>query len=260
MKNFFEPEPILFSTGGGEPGLAQDTIENFSNAIKLGADVIRSNISITKDKKIVLWGNIIFQNKEILKSGISSYGLDELRMLYKKYLKNSCPDDLPEDVEGIFPELSEVLSTFSYQRFNIHIPEQIPGVAEAFCKLAAEKNAANRILASTLSGRDIVKIRSACPEMATSFSFAGIIGFYALYRSGLILFSKKFNADALITHERIGASYLANGGLVRFAKERGIRVYVLNVSSEDQVRRLCQAGANGFITNTIQNVKRAMET
>src|SRR4030042_2764493 len=139
MKNFFEPEPIIFSTGGGEPGRAQDTIKNFNNAISLGADVIRTNISVTRDKKIVLFGNIIFQNKEILKSGISSYMLDELRLLYKNYLKNNFADDSHEDTEGVFPELPEILSTFSNQRFNIHFPEHIPGMAEAFCEIVAGK-------------------------------------------------------------------------------------------------------------------------
>ena len=54
--------------------------------------------------------------------------------------------------------------------------------------------------------------------MATSFSFAGIVGFYALYRTGLILFRKIFDADVLIIHEMIGASYLASAGMINNAK------------------------------------------
>jgi len=258
MKNFFEPEPILFSTGGGEPGLAQDTVKNFDNAVGLGADVIRSNISITKDKKIILLGNVVFRNREILAPGIASYALDELRMRYKKYLRDACAEDASDDVEGVFPELSEVLSTFPRQRFNFHIPVHAPGMPEEFCRLVAEQGSADRILASALSGRDIAKIRYAFPGMATSFSFIGVIGFYALYRSSLVLFSKTFTADALITHERIGASHLANSGLIRYAKERGIRVYVLNVNAEDQVRRLSQAGVNGYITGSVPTVKRVI--
>jgi glycerophosphoryl diester phosphodiesterase len=260
MKHFFEPEPIIFSTGGGEPGLEQDTVKNFHNAISLGADVIRSNTAITKDKKIVMLGNIVFRNREITTSGISSYTVDELRRVYKKFLLDTGSDDSADDSEGVFPELSEVLGTFPHQRFNLHIPEHVPGMAEAFREAVAEEGAVDRILASALSGRDIASIRSAFPDMATSFSFAGILGFYALYRSSLILFSKKFAADALITHERIGASHMANSGLIRYAKERGVRVYVLNVNTENQVRRLCQAGAAGFITNSVDIVKRVIKT
>jgi glycerophosphoryl diester phosphodiesterase len=260
MKKFFEPEPSIFSTGGGEPGLAQDTIKNFNNAISLGADVIRSNISITKDKKIVLFGNIVFKNEEISKSGISSYSLDELRTLYKNYLRKNSSGDSSEDGEGVFPELSDILAKFSNQRFNIHFVENIPGMAESFCELVDGHGAANRILASTLSDNDVKKIRLVFPDMATSFSFTGIVGFYALYRTGLVLFRKKFKADALILHEMIGASYLASSGMIRNAKARGIRVYVLNVDKAEQARRLLDAGADGFVTDSVDIVKRVIDS
>ena len=257
-KKIFEPEPLIFSTGGGMPGLAQDTIKNFNNAIKLGADVLRSNVSITRDKKIILFANAVFQNEEIFKSGISSYNLNELRTLYKQYLEKNTTDASPEDIEGIFPELSDALSSFSNQRFNIHFAEKIPGLAEKFCELVAGMRTADRILASSLSGSDIKQIRSVLPDMPTSFSFIGIVGFYALYRTGLILFRKKFKADALIIHEMIGSSYLASAGMIRNAKERGIRVYVLNVNTDEQARRLRDAGIDGFITDTIEIVKRVI--
>jgi glycerophosphoryl diester phosphodiesterase len=258
MKKFYEPEPLIISTGGGMQGLAQDTIKNFNNAMNCGADVIRSNVSITRDKKIVLFGNIVFQNHEISKSGISFYNLKDLRTLYKQFLENKTANNSNEDIEGVFPELSDVLVAFPNQRFNFHFAEKNQELVATFCELVARMSATDRILASSLSGADIKKIRSVFPDMATSFSFAGIVGFYALYRTGLMLFKKKFKADALIIHEMIGASYLASTGMIGNAKKRGIRVYVLNVNTEEQARRLLDAGINGFITDSIEIVERVI--
>ncbi len=258
MKKFFSPEPLIITTGGGSPGLFHDTKGNMKNAISLGSDVIRTNVSITKDEKIILFSNAIFQNREISERGVSSYTLEELKTICRTGADNQAGGKDNEDIHGLFPEFEESIAALKHQRFNLHLPEKNPGIVRQLCDIIRNLNAEDRMLVSSLTGSNLKEIRGTLPQTATAFSFSGIVGFYALYRTGLIFFKRKFIDDALIIHEMIGASFLANSGLIEEAKSRGIRVYVLNVMKEDQVKRLSEAGVNGFVTNYVSLVKRAL--
>ncbi|MBN1497013.1 MAG: hypothetical protein JXA07_09610 [Spirochaetes bacterium] len=258
MKQFFENEPVIFSTGGGTPGRLQDTIQNMNQAISLGADVLRSNVAMTADKKIILYSDDVFKNQQMLKSGFVSLSLTALRGMHKQFMSENADDDECEDADGIFPELADVLSAYPGQRFNLNFPDPSAETVETAAVIISELNADQLILASSMHGRLIKKIRSLLPETPTTFSFPGIVGFYALYRSGFLYFFKKFAADALVIHEMIGASFIGSQGLIGEAKKRGMRVYMLNVNAEDQTRRFQDAGADGYVTGSIEMVLQAL--
>ncbi len=254
MKKFFSPEPVIITTGGGGPGLFHDTIRNMKNARSLGSDAVRTNVSVTKDNKLVLYSNAVFQNRDLAGRGVSSYTLDELRELFR----SGTGSDTGEDIDGLFPAMEEALTGLNDCRFNLNLPEKDPQLVRRYCDVIRDLDAADRVLTSSLNGSGLKRIRKAFPDMATAFSFGGIVAFYALYRSGFLYFKRTFPGDALIIHEMIGASFLANAGLIEEAKSRGIRVYILNIMKEDQVKRLFEAGADGFVTNYAALVKRSL--
>lgn len=254
MKKFFTPEPLIITTGGGGPGLFHDTLKNMENAISLGSDVIRTNVSMTKDKKMVFFSNAVFQNKELTARGIGSYSLGELKELFRGVTGG----DDTDDIKGLFPDMEETLSALKDSRFNLNLAEKDPQLIRQYCGIIRNLDAEERILTSSLNIYNLKKIRDMFPDAATAFSFGGIVAFYALYRSGFLYFKKKFPDDALIIHEMIGASFLANAGLIEEAKSREIHVYVLNVMKEDQVKRLFEAGVDGFVTNYAALVKRSL--
>lgn len=253
MKQFFDPEPLIITTGGGGPGLFHDTIKNFSNAISLGSDVIRTNAALTKDRNIVLFSNAVFQNKDVDVTEFQKRTLKELKESFGAMVRGS--DD---DSTGLFPELQAVLEKYKHQRFNIHVPVKMPELVTEIAECINATDSSERILVSSLDGDTIKRLRSAFPDMATSFSFYGIIGIYALYRSGFLYFKKSFKHDVLLMHEMIGGTYLAHEGLIQDAKKRGLRVYILNVVKEEQAKRLRDAGVDGFVTNYASMIKRIL--
>ncbi|HOT43687.1 MAG TPA: glycerophosphodiester phosphodiesterase family protein [Spirochaetota bacterium] len=254
MKKFFSPKPVIITTGGGGPGLFHDTIRNMKNALSLGSDAIRTNVSITKDNKIVLFSNAVFQNRDLAARGIGSYTRDGLRELFR----TEAGSDALDDIKGLFPEMEETLSALNNCRFNLNLSEKDPKLIQQYCDIIRNLDAGDRILTSSLNAYNLKKVRNNFDGTATAFSFGGVVAFYALYRSGILHFKKKFSDDALIIHEMIGASFLANAGLIGEARARGIHVYVLNIMTEDQVKRLFEAGADGFVTNYASMVKRSL--
>jgi glycerophosphoryl diester phosphodiesterase len=255
MEKFFHDEPSLFSTGGGEPGLLHDTIRNFRNAVELGADVIRTNMAVTADGAIVLYSNELFNHGDIARSGIGSQDIRELRARYTGLLRNRAADGARDDIDGVFPGLEEALEAFPGQRFNVHCMQKSPALMQGFREIVEKQGAQDRILVSSVSGYNAKWMRREMPGMPVAFSFYGMIGFYGLFKSGLIFMAKTFSAQALVIPEKIGASFFANSGLIEEAKKRGIRVYINPVDNEQQARRLKEAGAEGIVTNDVKSVR-----
>ena len=104
-------------------------------------------------------------------------------------------------------------------------------------------------------GKNIKLVRKLLPGSATSFTLAGIVGVYALFKSGLLYFIKSFKADAFQIPEAIGASYLANGALIGQLHMKGVKVHVWYVKDKIQLKRVHSAGADGFMVDDIQMVK-----
>lgn len=249
-KVFFSPEPLIFSVGGGEPGRSMDTVGTMANAIALGSDVILSNVSLTSDNFMVLHSSELFHNPRIRAGGIESHTRTELVETFE----GSDPDDNGDPVGQLFPELRSVLDIFPSQRFHFILNGATLRFAEIFLETIRGMNAGRRVMVSA-SGQMIKKIRAGMPDIATTFTFSGLLGFYALYRSGLISVRRHFNGDALMLPETIGVSYIASPGVVEAARNRGLRVYLLDVNDENSAQRFLESGANGFITANVSRVK-----
>ncbi|MCP4135943.1 MAG: hypothetical protein GY754_33550 [bacterium] len=219
MKPFFSPEPVIFAKGGGVPGSTPNTFSAFEESIELGADVIATNIELTGDNRVVLTAS------------------------------RDAVDDGKTKIE--YNTLEEMLEAFPEQRFNIDLITDNDRLAYRFCEIVKKTGSENRILAASFHGRSLSIIRGKIPEMATSFSLMGMVGFYALFRTGILNFRKKFKPDALQMPESIGPSYFANAGLIYQAREKGLRVHILNVTDRKQIRRLSESGVDGFFTDSV---------
>ena len=254
MKEFFSANPYYITTGGAEPMLTQDTIGNFTHALRLGSEGIRTNVSPTRDGTLVLYSDAVFENPVLRKKGTAEFDHARLRELHLDFLRNSGDPAHSSTGRGdLFPLLEDALKSLPSCRFNFNLLGE--GAAEPFSRMIERTASPGRVLVSSYSGAIIRTVRALIPGAATSFSFAGLAGFYALHRSGLIYFRKKFAADALVMPEAMGISFLAGAALVREARARGLRVYVLGVNSLDMARRLGQAGVDGIITNSLSIMK-----
>ncbi len=131
--------------------------------------------------------------------------------------------------------------------------------AECYCDIIKKMNAVDRVLSYSYYGNILSVVRKRLPDAAVSFSLYGSIGFYALFRAGLLRFIKKFRSVALQIPEMIGPSYLASHGLVKMAHDRGIHVYVYSTVNESDIKRLSEAGVDGYIVNDIDAFLTAYE-
>ena len=256
MKSFFTPEPVIFFNSPASKKYPGNTIKALEDAFSAGADVACLNIQFSKDKVIMAISEPMIDNICDSAGAVSDFTLKELKEFDAGYSFQDDNGGFPFRGKGFrFQTLEEIFYSFPDKRFNITIMTKDSELVKEYISIVKKNNAENRVLTSTMFGKNIRLVRKLLPGSATAFTLTGIIGVYALFKSGLLYFANNFKADALQTPEAIGASYIANGMLIEQLQSKGIKVHVWYIKDRVQLKRVYETGVNGFMVDDVSMVK-----
>lgn len=258
-KEFFSPEPVIFSAMGGVKTLPAETLQNFRGGFDSGADAACINVQLSKDNKVMVITPSDLEPVCGVHGKVSDYTADELKKMDAGYMFRDSEGEFSFRGKGFsFLTLKEILDAFPDRRFSVTLLHKSDALVRAYAETVKSCGADGRVLTSSMHGKNMKLVKELLPESATAFSLPGIIGVYALFRSGLMYFKKSFSADALQTPEAIGVSYIANSGLIREMHKRGVKVHVWYVKDRQQYQRVRDAGADGFMSDDIPMLRSFM--
>ncbi len=256
MKDFFSPEPVIFASHGGINSFPKNTIPCFEEAFRLGADVVCINVHPSKEGVLMVIPDEKLEGFSSTTRLVKDSTVQELSDIDAGYNYTDGEGNYPFRGKGMkFASLEAVLNHFPERKFNITLLFKDIKTAKEYGSLIKRCGAESRVLTVSLYGKVIKEVRRVLPGTATAFTISGLLGVYALFKSGLLFFVSSFTADALQTAEKIGASYIANGGLIRQLQDRGVKVHVWDVNNVTQLQRLYDAGADGYVTDHVEMVK-----
>jgi len=259
-KPFFNPEPVVFSAMGGVKTLPPETADAVRAGFECGADAACVNVQLSKDNIVMVITAGTLETVCGKDGAVASYTSDELKNFDAAYMFRDEEGEYSFRGKGYtFMTLKELFETFPDKKFNVTLLHKSEDLVKAYAETVKSCCAENRILTSSSHGKNMKLVRKLLPGTATAFSLPGILGVYALFKSGLIFFNMGFAADALQTPESIGVSYIANGGLIREMHKRGIRVHVWYIKDKQQYRRVVEAGADGFMSDDVPALKSFMQ-
>lgn len=259
MNNFFLPEPVIFANQGGVNSFPKNTIPCFEESFILGADAVCIQVQLSKDGVLMVIPENEAKNSDFT-GKVNDYTLSELKELDPGLTYSNENGDLPFKGKGLhYLTLEELLLYFPDERFNITLVNKDEKMVHEYSEVIKRCNAESRILTVAVYGAVIKEVRKNLPGSPTSFTLPGLLGVYALFRSGFLFAASSFKADVLQTSEKIGGSYIANGGLIRQLQGKGIKVYVWDVKTEIDLKRLYDAGVDAYITDHVEMVKNFLE-
>lgn len=251
MKEFFKNNTGKFSELGRVKGIPENTLDSVEEAFRQGADAVTLYFRLTSDFRLISIPEetlLKYTGEELRVSDLSAAELGELdaaSMLEKER-------GFPYRGKGYrFFTLEDLFERFPHNRFNIVLMGKNNASAAVLSDFLARNNYSERILVSSDNSRIIKTVRRRLPRGATSFSLNEVVGYYALFRTGILAFRKRFPGDAIITPEFIGTSHIGNQGLIASAGERGIRVYIRGIGSRKEAEEMRLSGADGFITDDL---------
>ncbi|HOP63354.1 MAG TPA: glycerophosphodiester phosphodiesterase family protein [Spirochaetota bacterium] len=258
-KEFFSPEPVIFSVTGGVRTLPAETMQNFKEGFASGADAACINVQLSKDKELIVISAADLEDVCGVSGPVSQFTSEELKKMDAGFMFRDENGEFSFRGKGYsFMILKELFDSFPDKKFNVTLMHKSDELVKIYAETVKACKAEKRVLTSSMYGKNMKLVKKLLPGSATSFSFPGIIGIYAMFRSGLIFFKKSFNSDALQTPEAIGVSYIANSGLIREMHKRGVRVHVWHIKDKQQYQRVVESGADGFMSDDIPMLKSFM--
>ncbi len=260
-KKFFDPEPRIFAHRGASGAYPENTIESFREAVRIGVDVIETDVHFTRDNRFV-----VAHDGELGRicdgtGAVADHTLAELKKFDAGYgFSTDGGASHPFRGRGLcLMSLEELLEEFPRQRFNIDLKAKNPAQAPFYCDLVERSGAVHRVLTASEHSENTRPVRARFPEMATSFSLSEALYYYFLFRSGLLFFKRSFPADVLQIPEFFGPSRVVSETFVGQAHRKGLRVHVWTVNDEEGMRRIYNTGADAVMSDHPALLKKVAE-
>lgn len=241
---------LLMAHRGGGGLWPQNTLYAFEQAVSLGADILETDIHLSKDGVLIVMHDDVL---DVLTDGrgyIHDLTLDEIKELDAGYRwTNDGGKSFPYRLKGIeIPTLEELFQQFPQMHFNIDMKEVQPGLVESFSAMISKYHMEEKVLAASFQHENITAFRQRCPQIATAASQKETLDFFLLQSTGL---ARLFRSPGLVFQvpEMNGALRVTTPRFIQAAHALGKRVDIWTVDSEADMRRLMEWGADGLFTD-----------
>ncbi len=250
-KKFFDPEPRVVAHRGASGDYPENTALSFGKASEIGVDVIETDIHFTKDGDFLVIHDDDLARVSDGEGKVADHTLAELKRYDAGYrFSTDGGTTYPFRGRGLsFLSLSEMLEEFPDQRFNIDLKARDLSQVPRYLEIIKKVNARDRVLTASEYGPNTAMVRKLMPDMATSFGLMPALGYYFLYKSGLLNFRKSFPQDALQIPEFFGISRVVTGHFIEQAHRKGLRVHVWTINEEKDMRRLYEMGVDAVMSD-----------
>lgn len=223
---------------GNMPGLTENTLPAFAAALTAGADILESDVRVTRDGTAILAHDDNLLRIVGDRRRIADMTISEVRAI-----------DLGAGVT--IPTLREALSTFPNARFNLDL--KAPHSPEAAVHAIREVGAADRVLLTSFTESLRREALRLLPGVATSASARLFVRILLAHRlrlhtrmrrltMGLCAVQIPLRAAGMSTTSRQFLGDLHSGGL---------EVHYWTVNDEQTMRDLIAAGADAIITDEV---------
>ncbi len=231
---------VLGHRGTGE-GLRENTLPAFREAVELGADIVETDLHVTRDGVPVLCHDPDIARTTNGRGLIAGLTLAELERFETHGPRSGTPSRIPT--------LAEALDALPDARWNIEIKDHHPEAAKRV--LGFVEPHAERVLLTAGDDAIMNRLRQAIAEagvgVAQGACQSDVMAFLRATRSGEGEIPEA--PMALQIPEAFRGITLVDPDLVTFAHERGVEVHVWTVNEPDAIRRLRDLGVDGIVTD-----------
>ncbi|WAH35740.1 glycerophosphodiester phosphodiesterase [Alicyclobacillus dauci] len=242
---------LLMAHRGASMAAPANTWPAFDMAIKMGANVIETDVHWTKDGVLVVCHDDVVDNVSNGRGQIAAMTYRELQRLDFGY--RFTPDGgrtYPFRGRGIrIPTFNELLGQFPGIRINVDLKPKEPRVG-SFLRIIEEHGAFDRVVLASFHHATLVEARSRCKRVATSASTWEVVQFLLRLSELRTAFTKwEVPYVALQVPNKVWGHTLVNRNFVKRAHELGADVHVWTVNDAKVMSALLDVGVDGIITD-----------
>ena len=247
---FLSPLPRVIAHRGDSKNYPENTLPAFLSAVKMGIDVVETDIHITKDGKLVIWHDPTLERNTDGRGRIEDHTLEELQKYDAGY--TFTPDGgatYPFRGKGVrICTLSQALEECPHQRFNIDLKTKCDAIVDEFIRVIRAHDALSRVVGASFHISNLKRLRALAPDFLTSITTGEVARI--LLRMKTHTLPDTFNRKIIfqIPRKAYGINIVTEE-FVRQMHERDAIVMVWTINDEIQMRQLYNMGVDSVMTD-----------
>ncbi len=249
-ESFLSPMPRVVAHRGDSANYPENTLPAFISGVKMGIDVIETDVHITRDGEIVIWHDPTLDRNTDGKGALEIYTLKELKKLDAGYtFTKDGGKTYPFRGKGIqLCTLSEALEACPEERFNIDLKSQEEDIVETYIDVIRKHNAENRVCTASFHLNNLKKLRRLAPEMLTSVSTLEVAPL--VLKTKLHMLPEAFDRKIIfqVPVRQYGITII-NKRFIDEMHKRDAVVMVWTINDENEMERLYRMGVDTIMTD-----------
>lgn len=248
--SFLEPMPRVIAHRGDSRNYPENTLPAFESAVRMGIDVVETDIHLTKDGVLVIWHDPTLERNTDGRGRIEDHTLEELRRFDAGYtFTQDGGKTFPFRGKGVrICTLAEALEHCPGQRFNIDLKTKCPEIVDEFIKVIREHDAVDRVVGASFHLSNLKRLRRLAPDFLTSVTTAEVVPL--LFRQKTHTLPKAFKRKIIFQIPMAaGPVKVVTPAFVKAMHQRGAVVMVWTINDEETMRRLFAMGVDSVMTD-----------
>ena len=249
MNPFITDHVWVIAHQGGEGLWPSNTVYAFERAVKMGADMLDMDVSMTKDGALVVIHDDSVDRTTNGQGKVGDLTLEQVQKLDAGwYWPQDSTEADPHPFRGLgirIPSLEEVFNAFPNTPMTIEIKQDEPSIAQPFCEMLRRYNMTDKVIIPSFSQRAIQDFRAACPEVMTAMTESEVRNL--IFLGDLI--GRAPQARALQVPVSAGPIQVVTPGFVSFATARGLVVQPWTINDPQEMQDLIRMGVHGINTD-----------
>jgi glycerophosphoryl diester phosphodiesterase len=252
--------PLVMAHQGGEGERPSNTMLAFLNAAKEGADVLDTDMHITKDGVLVLMHDATVDRTTNGHGEIRNLLFSDLRKLNAGYSFTADGGrTFPYRSQTVrVPSVEELFQQFPTRRLGIEIKDADPVEARQFCYLIRKYKMEDHVLVSSFAQANMDVFRSTCPEVATSATAGEVRYFLTLQYLHLTRTLSPAYGSFQVPEAALGRNVITPDFL-KAARERNLPVLPWTINEEEDLRRVMDMGVYAINTDYPSRLLRILK-
>lgn len=251
-EGYLNPIPRVVAHRGDSKHFPENTLPAFLSAVKMGIDVIETDVHLSSDNVIVIW------HDNTLERNTNGSGTIE-EHTYKELLEYDAGYTFSKDGGKTFPfrgkgvticTLEEALIQCPHQRFNIDLKTKQSGIVEEFIRIVRLHKAESRICCASFHLTNLKSIRKNAPDILTSVTTIEVLSL--LLKQKFHILPKTLSKGRKIIFQVPVSQYGLNIITPSFIKDmhkRNAIIMVWTINDESEMRRLFELGVDSVMSD-----------
>ncbi|MCY3414582.1 MAG: glycerophosphodiester phosphodiesterase [Candidatus Heimdallarchaeota archaeon] len=221
---------------------------SFDSAIKIGVDIIETDLRVTKDNILVTHHDSSVTRTTDGTGDVRDYTFEDLQSLNAghNYFNESY---IFRDKHVSIPSLLELIKKYPKMRFNVDIKDNDPRVPELLNDLIIDYDAEEQIIVGSFYPRQIKRLRELNNNLTLIATINYVASYYFNNLVGLGSLSKITNFDVVQIPQTFGPINLMKPHVINGLQKLNLPIHVWTVDTIQELRKMLQLGVDGIFTN-----------